>query len=434
MRRDRFPRLLAALFCAVLSMLFFAALTAPNLTAQDKITRAGWGESVGFKPDLASIPDFKAGMTIDASNMATYADFLAEPVKMLMQDYKLTVVTKDYIPYAPSDGYIAATNQYRGKSSLVDIGPATDKEGLAGYVAGLPFPAPENARQVAWNFYNAYSGDDGQHEFGVYWIDAKRGVEREERWRWTVMQAINRTDIAPKPTVSSLNGKKIEAASITETLYPLDRKGQMALYFIYQGPGHREGWLYVPSQKRTFRFSSDNHGEPWNNTDLYYEDIRGYSGRPEWMEWTIVKKTTMFAPVDAEVEYGPEAAEKTYDMKTWPHWNPNLKWQPRPVYVMQLTPKLKGYPYSKQLLYIDAESFYPFAKLAYDRKGNPWKVVIAATNQSPDPTSKPPTIATAFVVDLQSEHATLFPWFTNQANVGVDPNIFSLTTLRKKMR
>ncbi|MCZ7586109.1 MAG: outer membrane lipoprotein-sorting protein [Deltaproteobacteria bacterium] len=111
-----------------------------------------------------------------------------------------------------------------------------------------------------------------------------------------------------------------------------------------------------------------------------------------------------------------------------------MDWQLRPVYVVELTPKLTKYPYSKQILWIDAESFVAHFKQAYDRKGQLWKLMVNATNDSVDPASKPLTIATAFLVDLQEEHATVFPWHSNEANVGVDPDIFSLATLRKKAK
>ncbi len=417
--------------------LAFALLAGQPVLAQSDdalITRENWGAQTGFVSDL-NIPGFQSGMTIDAGNVEQFKDYLPEPVLLMLRKYKLKIRTRDYAPYAPSDGYIAATNKHRGTARLVEIGDSTKITGLENYHAGLPFPDPKTGREVAWNFFNSYHGDDGKHEFGVFWISAKKGVESSERWRWTLINnSMHRTDIEPIPRLEKIAKKNIAATSITEILSPMDRKGQMALYNIYDNPVEREGWIYIPAQRRTMRFTSENHGESWNNTDLFYEDIRGYSGRPEWMDWKILAKTTMLAPMCAGVKYGPEAAKETYDFENPPHWNPRLNWQPRPVYVLELTPKFKKYPYSKQILFVDAQGYYAHAKIAYDRKGQPWKLVLNATNESLDPTSKPLTIATSLVIDLQAGHATAFPWYAYEANTGVDPNMFSLTTLRKRAR
>ncbi|MCC6159600.1 MAG: DUF1329 domain-containing protein [Deltaproteobacteria bacterium] len=402
--------------------------------SEEPITRVNWGAMVGFAPDLA-IPGWSDALTIDATNVDAFRMWIAEPTYLLVRNWNLKIVTRPYEAYAPTDGYIDATNKYRGQAKALDTGGKTDVVGLGGYTAGLPFPDPKTGEEVAWNFLHGHHGDDGRHEFGVYWVSAKRGVERNEVWRWFfISNTKHRTDIDPKPVLAEFADRNIAAISMTETLFPPDLKGQLALYIAYDNPTEREGWVYVPSQRRTVRFTSDGHGEAWNNTDLLYEDVRGYSGRPEWMNWKILRRATILAPMGAGVEFGPDAAKKTYDFETPPHWNPRLKWQPRPVYVVEATPRLARYPYSRQVFYIDAEAFYIHMKEAYDAKGQLWKVLINASNVSNDPATKPPLVATSFVVDLQAEHATVFPWFRNEANVGIDPNKLSLTEMRKKSR
>ncbi len=414
----------------IILMLFVHGAWAQSET----ITRENWGATAGFKPNL-DIPGYQAGMIIDSGNVDQFSKVIPEPVLIMIKKYHLKLATRGYEPYAPSRGYIAATNKNRGSARLVEIGESAETTGLENYHSGLPFPDPKSGSEAAWNFFHSYHGDDGKHEFGVFWISAKKGVESSERWRWTVLgNTMHRTDIEPIPRLEKIAKRKIAASSITEILSPLDRKGQMALYNVYDNPVDREGWIYIPAQKRTMRFTSENHGESWNNTDLFYEDIRGYSGRPEWMNWKIIGRATMLAPMYAGVEYGPDAAGKTYDFENYPHWNPRLKWQPRPVYILELIPKLKKYPYSRQVLFVDAEAYYAHAKLAYDRKGQPWKLVLNASNKSEDPASMPLTIATSLVIDLQAEHATAFPWYEYRANTGVDPDMFSLTTLRRRAR
>jgi hypothetical protein len=278
----------------------------------------------------------------------------------------------------------------------------------------------------------SYGGDDGESIFEVFWISPKRGIERTETWKTTsIRRAKYRSDIAPKPNVPELVKKGVIAATLTQALAPADKKGYASLYYGYIEPKMPNGWLYIPTQRRSIRLTFGHKGEAWNNTDLLYEDVRGYTGSPEWMNWKLVKKTTMLCPMNAEVEHGKGQAGNYYDFKNPPHWNPTMKWELRPVYILEVTPKIKGYPYSRMVFTVDAESSYIFTKVAYDRKGLLWKLIVHGANAPKDPKSQPPSPALALVIDLQSEHATAFFWHMHKSNIGADPNIFSQTTLRK---
>ena len=114
--------------------------------------------------------------------------------------------------------------------------------------------------------------------------------------------------------------------------------------------------------------------------------------------------------------------------------NPNWKWEPRAVYVVEVTPKMPDYPYSTQTMYIDAETFYIPYKETYDKKGDLWKAVLIGVNESEDMSSTPPVYGGCVVVDFQSEHATLFNFHSFKANTDLDPKMFTLGNLRKRGR
>lgn len=397
------------------------------------LTRQNWGASVGLPP--AQPPEgYQPGLTISSANLEQFAAIVPHPVATLVRNHGLKLRTREYAPYSPSDGFIAATQAARGKAGLIEIGDDWNTKGIAGYEGGLPFPQPQNGREVAWNYLFSYGGDDGANEFSVYWIDAKKGVERSEQWQSSRIRTRFRTDIEPLPTVESLADNDVFAASITTALTPLDKKGYSSLYFGYESMREPDGWIYIPSQRRTVKFSFGLTGESWNNTDLLYEDVRGYTGRPEWMHWKILEKGSALLPFHSGAPIGDKSAEKIYDFKKAPYWNPDLLFELRSVYILEATPKTPDYPYSRMLFWVDAESFYILAKTAYDRKGNLWKVLINAINESEDPASLPPQVGASLVVDLQSQHATAFAWKEVRANFGADPDNFRLSTLRKMGR
>jgi hypothetical protein len=412
-----------------IATLFLAASATP--ASADEFMRENWGERVGFKPDTSKAP-FKTGETVDAGSVGKAAGSLPDGVAMLVSKYGLKFQVGPYVPVAPSDGFIAATNANGGKARLVDTGKKARERGLFEYVAGLPFPQPQNGLEIAWNYQYGYNGDDGDNLFQVYWVSAKNGVERHEDWRWMyIVRAMHRTDVEPIPAIPELAEKEIQYSSLTTALAPFDKKGFTAMYNRFMEPKDQEGWIYIPSQRRATRFSFGTRGDSWNNTDLLYEDVRGYMGYPEWMNWKLKEKKTMYAPVHAGIKISKGAAESAWDFKTAPHWNFKAKWEPRPFYVVEAIPKFADYPYSKMVCYIDAETSYMMFKEAYDKKGQLWKVLVNVYNSSPDPTSQPPQVAGALVVDVQAEHATAFVWQDAKANVGLKPDQFSLTQLRK---
>lgn len=414
-----------------LLLTFCFPILGQSLDETTVLTRENWGTTVGFAPKLDQ-PGYSPGMTIDKSNVDQFAEIIPDTARVLINKYNMVINTVDYTPYAPSDGYIAATNKFHRKVSLKDIGDSTSTREIEGYEGGMPFPAPKNGREISWNYMVSYGGDDGESVFEVMWISPKRGVERSEIWKTTSMhRAKYRTDIPPLPTVPVLAKQGIIAATLTEALSPADKKGYASLYYGYLDPKEPNGWLYLPPQRRTMRLTFGTRGESWNNTDLLYEDVRGYTGSPEWMNWNLVKKTTMLLPIHAGAPQGKGKAGEVYDLENRPHFNPRLNWELRPCYVVEVTPKLKGYPYSKMTFYIDAESSYILAKTAYDRKGNLWKLLINATNDSPDPKKLPPHVGASLVVDTQSDHATAFSWHSQKSNIGIKGEIFALSTLRK---
>jgi len=406
--------------------------------ARAEITADTWTESVGFAPNLGEVPGYKAGLAIDKANVDGFRKWVPPGLALLIDKYALTLTTRAYEAVHPSRGYVEATNRNRGKAAIDWASTDLRKNALSGYAGGLPFPRPHDeadplkaGRMIAYDYRYAYRGDDGAFHYGVYWVSAITGVERSEEWQWRyITRTRYRTDVEPIPTLSGL-GDDVAGRSMTWAIFPQDKRGFAALYSVYDDPRDIQGWIYVPTMRRVLRASFGTRGDAWNSTDLLYEDVHGYTGYPEWMNWKLVARQTMLAPVHSGLEAGKEARDKSFDFATWPHWNPKMQWEPRPVYVLEVTPRLPDYPYSKMTMYIDAETYAIVLKEMSDRKGKLWKVLVNASSASPDLDRFPLRIGTSLVVDLQAEHATVFPAYEVEANVGYDPRFFTEPNLRK---
>jgi hypothetical protein len=417
-----------AIVAVITALAFLGTAVAEELTSDN------WTEMAGFKPDPEALK-IKKGKKITKKNVGEYAKWLPPSLKMWIEKYGLKLKIREYEAYYPSEGYIAATNKYKGQAKLIKIGNSYRKRGLKGYTAGLPFPQPKNGLEVAWNYNYSYNGDDGDTYYTVYWISAATGIEHTEVWRWAfIIRTINRTDVEPIPAIAQFVKKGLQYTSITYALEPYDKKGFGALYSRAVAPLDQQGHIYVPAMRRVLRNTFGTRGDTWNSTDLLYEDVRGYMGYPEWMNWKLIDKKTMLLPMHAEVKLGKKTADKSYDLKKKPYWNPKWKYEARPVYVVEVTSKIPDYPYAKQIMYIDAETFYIPYKECYDKKGDLWKVVMLGINASPDMDSMPPEYGGCAVVDFQAEHATLFHFHKVTANTDLDPKMFTLSNLRKRGR
>jgi hypothetical protein len=408
---------------------------AAKLKDGEVLARGTWGAQVGFAPD-ADLPGFTPGAVLDKDTARAFAAWIPEGLWNLVETWGLTLRTAAYRPIHPSDGYIDATNKYAQGVTVAETGAKDFRtKAVTGYVAGLPFPDPQTAMEVAYNQQYAYVGDDGRLWFQAMWISAKNGVWRTEEWIWNSLnRAQHRTDLAPLPAFPDSAADGIQYASIATARTPADKRGTAALYYRFEKPTDQQGWAWVPSMRRDLKLLFGVPGVSWNNSDMLWEDIRGYSGHPEWYTWTLVRKATILAPMHAGVTFGKKAVKSTFDTCKAPHWNPGVAWEPRPVYVLEGTPKmdtgLSPHPYGKVVMYVDAETYLVPLKVAYDRKGKLWKVILHAWNQSPSPDRLPPPLGLALAVDLKRGSATAFAPFESSSNLGMRSTDFTEGRLR----
>jgi len=407
--------------------------TTQSVQADDVITADNWTEKAGFAPDLTTVP-IKPGQIVWKGNYQKFAKLLPPGLQKWIAKYELKMTLRNYEPDHPSLGYIKATNKYRGTAKIIDTGKSVRKRGFKGYVAGLPFPQPKTGLELAWDFIYNYSGDDGDLYFDLMWVSAGSGIEHTETWRFAyLMRTMHRTDIEPIPAFEHFKKKGQQYASITYALAPYDKKGFGAVYTRSLEPLDMQGHIYVPSMRRVLRNAFGTRGDTWNATDLLYEDVRGYLGYPEWMYWKLVGKKTILMSMHSGTPR-TKNHKKIFETDKWPHWNPKIKWEPRPMYVVEIKPKMDDYPYSKMYGYIDAENFTMPYKEAYDKKGELWKIVLTTQEASKDPNSKPSEVGVVVVIDLQSEHATIENFFKAKYNQGLDPKMFTINSLRKRGR
>lgn len=399
------------------------------------ITAENWTLAVGFAPDLDTV-GCTPGKALGSDDVGTAKACLADGVAELMTRYKMNIWTSPYKAIRPSDGYVLATSVNAGKASVVDTGKSYRKNGLVGYEGGgLPFVQPESGKEIGYNIQFAYRGDDRVHEYGIYWIRPGRGVwQTQVRRDETIFRATGRTDVGPK-TIKGLVHKGVERAVYSRALEPYDVDSLANLHFWYDQPIDHFGWVYVPFMRNDLRMTSGIPGAIWESTDFMWEDLEGVSGHTEWMDWKVIGKRTILAPMHAGIVAGRRGLADVIDLDRVPRWNPRMYWEPRPVYVVEITEKMDDYhshPYGRSVLYVDAETFFVPIKETYDRKGDLFRVIIHAYNEAPNPGETPPIPALGLAVDVQRNRATAVLTHDFKVNVNLPESRFTETRLRNE--
>ena len=398
------------------------------------IDSSDWGARVGFEVDT-NPRGFKPGMVIEKANWRTVEDIIPHPLKLLIANYGLRMRTRSYEAVHPSKGYVWATNKFKDLAKTRQGGNDPRRRGLEGYVAGLPFPAPGSGLEIAWNSHYAHRGDDSIASYRVYWIDADRGVERWQEWVWEQLhRALSRTDLKPRPSYKSLKEKGIRCLAMWRAIQPYDQRGFGAVLKGYLEPRDLESWSYMPGSKRAVQMRIGSSGESWNSSDMLYEDMWGYLGYPEWMDWKVLAAKTLLAPMHAGIPTGSSDHSQVVDFEEAPHWNPLLDWEPRSVYVVEARPKHETSPYSRMTFYFDAETYFVLMKVGYDHSGRLSKIVLNGYNGSTDMDRFPPVLALSLYIDLQKQHATAFIARSIKVNVGLQPSSFTKEAVLEKGR
>jgi len=398
---------------------FFGQAGGARAESGSTLDNTRWTERVSFRPRLVRLPS-SVGEKVDRTNLQHVGVFLPDGLKTLISKYHLELALGEYTAVHPSIPYIQATVANLGKSKPVDPGPAGNVWGLSGYQGGLPFPAPQNALEVAWNMACAYRGDDSLVQATLLSISAARGVERKEEVRFSWISTLYRTDVLPRPALPGFADKKISRIFSFEVLAPPEKKGFRGELSELVWPENSPKEIHLPPWERVIR-GSLRAGDVWNATDWLYGDLLGFDGHPERMHWKLSGKGTYLLPVHAGLGLRPGAASGVVAIGQWPHWNPRMRFEPRPVYLLEAWPRLSDHPYGREVFYVDAETFLVICKEAYDRQGALQKVFLYGFNGSSDLDRLPLDWAVWLAVDLASEHATVLVPLEQSANSGRFP-------------
>ena len=338
--------------------------------------------------------ELKPGMTVTRVNREVAQDYVSPGVYWAIE-YGMDVKIVENKPIILPKLYQEATEKYAGQATV------GDDNDLKNWVAGRPFPVidetdPKAALKIMWNFSRThyYSDDLNVHlpdaDTGALRIDPENkrhyDIERHFIVDWARrLRIVGRVHNEPLPAFEENPDKTFEKAAFFPLIEPFDLKGVGTVSYRYLDPAKFDDtWLYTPVIRRVRRLSSAQRSDALFGQDIDLDSFGGYAGQVPWFDWKYIGKKPMLAVFHGE-NLPPVVCEGDGGMTYCENW------EIRPeMFIVEGTPKLKGYAFSKRVIYVDKEAYLiPYSDL-YDNNGELWKLVLnyIRTSTKPNPNTE----------------------------------------------
>ena len=375
--------------------------------------------------ELAKVKEWEktwVGKKVTTENVDQVKEFLHEAVYKAMKDPSIFGAKSlwfDIVPYRPYDvskGLIDATKKY------APAGKLDEKENLVGYgdVAGYPFPQPKTGIEMAWNFDSNTRGDSNYLFHGGTVVDCRTGHEREAgHLRWE-LSWLGRYDVPPIPRMpNSENTRDIARSFFQRHTAPADFVDTTMLEIRYKDNREEDLWVYTAMFRRVRRYATSQRTDTIDGTDMIYDDQEGWYTHPTRNTYTAKGRAELLVARHQD----PKNVQRDHGQGFWNGFQRERvnNW------VVEVINKDKDYIYSKQIWYLDPETWQMNFKVVYNRQGELWKMYEITYNEQPSYGGGKTSIPSAeHIVDFIRRHGS--PGNRDIKGVGINIPLKQFTT------
>lgn len=300
-------------------------------------------------------------------------ELLTDTQKMWITDYDLKMKLGKTTDLKLDPAYLESTKKHAGTAKF-----DSSSKTVSNYQGGIPFPSvdvtdADAGYKLAWNNYyaNPVMGDNWIATGDVTIVEADKGkVDRFE-----AMSAKMIVEGRTTGGDANIGEEGDHARYLLVLTKPYDLAGLGIFTKQYSSGKMDDAWAYVKSIRRTRRIAGGKSWmDPQPKMDLLNDDNQAMNAYPLWYKsWRLVEKRWIMAIVNGHKPDNTPSFDK-YVEQAFPYWNPaNVTWEPREVYVIEAIPPSE-HPYSKKILYMDAQYPFFYQSELYDRKGDFWRL------------------------------------------------------------
>ena len=323
----------------------------------------------------------KPGIVITKENFSNYLPELTKllpPAKLKWYTEGVTkgIVTMPVVEttyYPASLGQQKATKKHRGTAR---IGADND---LVGWVAGIPFPDPKTAIEIAWDCYPTISRTTAHDDLWMYsWFGLfnKKKYEKQFVWNLFNRKYRGRTDFPPLGDMPASKKKGICLKESLVIIKPYEVRGFVQLRIRYWDIDKPDKcYAYIPAIRRVRRLTGNDLTDPLLGSDCVPDDFEVWR-----QKFTSSMKIKVLAYQDflVPITYVGMENKPDYDYKKLGRFF-QVNWEIRPIWVLEIMINDPNYVYSRRVIYIDGVSpdkggnFLLYWGEQYDQKNRLWK-------------------------------------------------------------
>jgi hypothetical protein len=327
----------------------------------------GLAPPANYKPGDTRRPDpfadEKPLRVVTAGNLAESASQLTAGTQELLRKYPgfRVDVYPTHRTVAWPDYLVANTRRNAVESRLAD-----DGIGIHNVLPGVPFPIPQNGREVMWNHRLHHRGRAVTYKYEAWLVDSTGQ-------RTPVSAALSRWEFPifdPKRTEPLREDEPLFLWRVDYT-GPQRRVGEGLLLIdsvnlLKQG---RRAWTYLPGQRRVKAVEMPDDAPHGSSSGAYTnDDGMVYTGMLERFDVKLLGKRELLVPYNTYgLTYHPNAA----DLTNPGYLNPDLlRWELHRVWVVEATlAPGQHHVYSRRVFYVDEDSWAALASDEYDLDG-----------------------------------------------------------------
>ena len=354
--------------------------------------------------ELAKVKQWEkkwVGKKITSGNIDEVKDLMLGSMYQIMKDpVKWQEIWFEIVPYRqlkPTKGEIKATKKYAGTCRI------GHNDELENWIHGIPFPNPKTGIEIAYNFDCATHGDNLHMPQKGYVVDGKRKYDRHMVMNSNMMWFSGRVDVPPVPEFPR-NPKNIRRASHTEYVEPASLKGGRGMQIKWKDDTKDFGsWSFSFATRRIKRRSTAQRSDTLGGGEFCYDDNYIYDFGIPFLKYKYLgrKELILARHQDLDLLEGEHKEGRCLAN--------GVQREMINTYVVEAIHVDPNYIYSKQIWYVDPESWFILTADKFDHKGRMWKLFeqheyLTKLLYNNEPI---PYIGTAFAVDVQRVHSSI---------------------------
>ncbi|MEW6443630.1 MAG: DUF1329 domain-containing protein [bacterium] len=354
-----------------------------QITYDPEAMKAAWEKAVGFKaPDVVGkiAPEIKPGRY-------TLSDKTKFPFDKLMTAYHYKKFNQPGADGLPNHmGYfteleVVPTQQWYhalpvAEATLKNMGKTQQDEN--GYIVfgtfegGFPFPRPSGDHmgiQLLYNWEKRRKDHENARNYDLtVGINSKFRVDHEGVADYYWLRLEGRVMLPPFGWYDERAKTQREMVLTVYTIFsPKDLYGNVYSAIGYADPKKETNFLaYVNLLRRVRKLSSSDRQDQAVGQDISFDDADGFTQQlsPDIYpyDYKVIDDREFLVPA-----YTTDASEY-FDSKDSFKWK-GLRFERRPVWVVEMHQRDPNYLYSKRVIYFDKETLMPLLFECYDKKG-----------------------------------------------------------------